>query len=513
MFDLQAAAPAVPDHPWRHARQARAGFCTVLALLLLAFLAWFPAAYDGDFAEYSVTTIALATHATPDLRVNDSATAARLAPNFAAVFGQLGEGIAVGREVPLPGFIRGRSGYFALHHWTYSALAAPAYLLLDALGAPPLKCFQALNLAMMIVLGMCLLRFFQSTLQAAAGLLLFAVCGGVLYWNWTGPEMLSAAGLLGAMLLVCSRAPLAAGLLAGLAATQNPSIAAFAAFGPVLAVLLARARGDDWRQELRGRAGWRHGAGALLTLVLAGLPFALSMWQFGEPSLIAKYSTSSDFVSWHRLHSFFLDLNQGMVSGVPFLMAAALLAGLRKGYAPLAAAAGVFTLLMALPALSAYNWNSGAVGMMRYAFWCAMPLLFAVLAALRELPRWPLYAGLLVLLQAGCMREAQRYSYVELNRVSQAVLGVAPQLYNPIAEIFTDRVSRTDAPLDESKVLSWRDANGLVVKTLFHSSNKQIAQRLCGEGAGLGADNRYRKVNAGWVYLNGPVRCDASARG
>jgi len=86
-------------------------------------------------------------------------------------------------------------------------------------------------------------------------------------------------------------------------------------------------------------------------------------------------------------------------------------------------------------------------------------------------------------------------------------------LYNPIAEIFIDRVERGEAMPDESKVVAWRDAGGVVKKTLFHSSNGKIERLLCGDGAKLAPENRYQQVDAGWVYLNGPVRCQAPARG
>jgi hypothetical protein len=104
--------------------------------------------------------------------------------------------------------------------------------------------------------------------------------GGILYGNWCSPEMVTAAALLAGMILFVRGHPLAGGLLAGVAAMQNPSLAFFSLFAPLFAMLHARGDQDPARWP-----GWGAVlAGAGLQGVLALLPFAFGQWQWGGPA-------------------------------------------------------------------------------------------------------------------------------------------------------------------------------------------------------------------------------------
>lgn len=486
-------------------------FAAFLALALLVLLARTPPAYNGDFLEYSVTTIAFAAHGTAAIRPADAAEAARLAPSHAAYFVELATGMAAAKVTPVPGFNISKDGaYYAIHSWGYSALAAPAFALFKALGANPLKAFQLLNLALVFVLGLCLYRLFDSAWRAALGLLLFALCGGALYWNWCSPECMSAAALLASMILFCTDAPLRAGLLAGLAAMQNPSIVFFAPMAPFLIAAFNYRAGQGWREVLARVASWRLAGALAIMVALFALPFLLSYWQFGVPSLIAQYATARHFVTPARMHSLLFDLNQGMLVGVPALMLLALAALWRRAAAPLAALALVLVLAMAVPALSAYNWNSGAAGMMRYAFWCAMPLLFVLLVRLQRASAFPFRLVLAVLLVQGLATwHAAQYDYTELSPLAWLVLKKAPGWYNPDPEVFADRVEHADRHRGTDSVVQfkpkvWRAPN----KTLFHRDHPAIGALLCGDQGGvLDPASSLVEVDGGWRYLNGPVAC------
>lgn len=486
-------------------------FAAVLAVLLLLLMARTPPQFNGDFLEYSVTAIAFAAHATPDIRPADAAEAAALAPSHAAYFHELSAGMAAAKVTPVPGFNISRDGkFYSIHSWGYSALAAPAFALFKALGVNPLKAFQLLNLGMVFVLGLCLYRLFESAWRAAFALLLFALCGGALYWNWCSPECMSAAALLSSMILFCHRAPLRAGLLAGLAAMQNPSIVLLAPFVPLLMAAFHWRAGEHWRSALAATASWRLAAGLCLLCALFALPFALSYWKFGVPSLIALYSTSRQLVTPNRLHSLLFDLNHGMVVGVPALMALGGAWLLRRRGAPLAAVALALVLAMAFPALSAYNWNSGAAGMMRYAFWCAMPLLFLLLARLRCAPHWPWkLAGTVVLAQLLATWHGRSYDYIELSPVADFVLRKAPGWYNPDPELFADRVLHGEAVRGPDTVVQYRPKVWRApTKTLFHRAHPDIGAVLCaGQGGALAPGAAIVEVDGGWRYLNGPVAC------
>ena len=305
-------------------------FALLLAAVLAVFALAAPAMPSGDFEEYAVMTVALAAHGTPAIGMDDVHRAQQLAPAFGAPYNALAEGMRANREVPRYGYQHGAGGgLFAIHFFGYPALAALPFRLLQTAGMAPLKSFQVVNLSFVFVLGLCLFRLFGSAFKAAAGLILFMLCGGVLYWNWTSPECMSAAALLSGLILFSTGAPRAGGLLAGLAAMQNPPIALFAGFAPLMHAALHYRPQDGWRAALRNALRAPNLVGLLLLLALALLPILFSLWQFGVPSLIAKYSTSPELIGMNRMGSFFFDLNQGMLVGVPALLAALALWGWR----------------------------------------------------------------------------------------------------------------------------------------------------------------------------------------
>ena len=110
------------------------------------------------------------------------------------------------------------------------------------------------------------------------------------------------------------------------------------------------------------------------------------------------------------------------------------------------------------------------------------------------------------------MWHARSYTYVEMSPLARVVLERAPWFYNPIAEIFIDRVERGEALPDETKVVRYRDARGRPLKTLFHSSNANLGPILCGQGAILAPGNRTARADGGWLYLDGPAACRAGAQ-
>lgn len=486
-------------------------FALLLGAVLAAIALSFPAMPSGDFDEYALMTFALAGHGTPAIQSADLQTASRLASDFNLAYEELGEGMRAGAYMPRPGFFRGRDGeYFSIHFYAYSALAVAPFRLLQAAGMAPLKCFQVVNLGFVFVLGLCLFRLFGTATRAALGVLLFFLCGGLLYWRWTSPECMCAAALLSALILFATGAPRAGGLLAGLAAMQNPPIGLFIGFAPLFHAALHYRAQAGWRAALRGAVCGPNLHGLLLVLALALLPILFSLWQFAAPNMIARYATSHELISMGRLVSFFFDLNQGMLVGLPAVLAALLWWGWRapdRRSRAVLVLCGAFALALAVPALTTHNWNSGATGMMRYAFWAAMPFLFALMLRLRALERWPrVPVAALLLAQLACMAGAANYSHVQFSPQAQAVLALAPGLYNPDPEIFAERVAHSEAPMDLLGATIYR-AGGIPTKTMYLVSAPGIDARLCGPGRTLSPANRYVDLDRHFRYINGPVLC------
>lgn len=505
------AISALSMYPENPSSRAARRFLAGLTAFLLLLLATTRAEKAGDFIEYGVTAVALAQHGTPDVRAADAGLAMRYSPEagIARVFKDLGDGIARGDTTPLPGFERAPSGAtYSIHFFAYPLLAALPLRALQAVGADPFKAFQVVNYAALGILALALFRLFGASRRAAAAFILVLAAGGILYANWCSPEMMSAALLLSGIVLFTTGRPVSGGVLAGVAAMQNPSIVCFAVFAPLLAVVdPAGWRGTtrpDWRRLL---------AGGAIAAVMASLPFLFFLWQFGTPSLIARYSTDRQLVGIARLASYYLDLNQGMVIGlaaVPLLLLAP--AAWRRGRQSAAALALTlaFMLGLAVPTLSTTNWNSGAHGMMRYALWGSTPLLYLVFARWRNVAQWPVrLLAVVFVLQAGAMWHARQYSPKEFSPLAQAVMHRAPASYNPDPDIFYKRANHTDAGPDPRRIARW-PAQGPIDKAMFYAGNANAGSLLCGPGRlplalGIGRD-----AGGGWRYVDGPVKCEAA---
>lgn len=476
--------------------------------------------HEGDVMEYAAMAAAIANHGTPEIRPSDVALARVVAdaPYLAQPFDELETGLKDPKVLwPKPGFQRTTDGsaVYSIHFFSYSVAGAVALTVLGALGLPLGHSFVLVNMVAVFVLGMSLYRLLGTPWRASAGVLLFMLCGGILYWNWSSPEIATASLLLAALSLFATGAHVVGGLLAGLAASHNPPLVFFAGFGPLFHVLLNFQARAGLRAALMPLLTLRMVAGVLLCVALAIAPPAISMINFGEPSLIAKYSTIPALIGLPRLESFFLDPNQGMIVAVPALAVVLAVFGWRvpdlnerRRYVLLLACSAAFTLALALPALSALNWNSGARGVMRYGFWTAMPLLFAFLLYLRAHKEWPgILVGTLVLLQLLVMANARSYEASEFSPAGHWLLRNAPDWYTPDPEIFFERLVHAELPMDREKTYSYT-VDGKIRKTLYNNAGSGI-QELCGPGSAI--ENRsFDAGYGGWRYFNGEPRCTSS---
>jgi hypothetical protein len=484
-----------------------------LILLVLLSLLFFrhPPHLGGDVVEYTLDTVALASHGSPDIRLPDIERAKALAPEFAGVYDILAADMRANEEKVYPAFVRGREGkVYSIHFFGYSALAALPYKAFDLIHRAPLRAFEVINLAFIFVLGFALRRFFGCDRKAFAGLMLFLLCGGVLYWDWTSPECMAAACLLAGLLYFSSGAPIAGALLAGLAGQQNPTILSFFAFAPLLLALQRHRAGESLGAAIKSVVAKRNVLAIALGSAVFAMPPLFNLYQFGVPNIIAKLFSDPSLIGLVRLESFYFDLNQGMILGIPAVLAALLLWGWGRAWAAqalLLGACALFTLALALPALAVLNWNSGAAGIMRYAFWAAMPLLFAMLLRLREHLHWPRHViALVAAAQLGAMLHASSYDYVQFSPLAGKVLELAPRMVHPEPEIFAERTANNDNYISPDLVYVYRAA-GRPVKALVNAANPHAAAQLCGPDGTLAPNTRTTDSTRGWRYIDGAVLC------
>lgn len=514
---MTSSPPTVPAAALRASRFTLGRFALLLAVVLLALMFYKKPLVAGDVEEYMPMTVALANHGTPDLRAADLAMSSQVLPDVKPAMEQLAQGMAAGQEVPRPGFYRGHDGkYYAIHFFGYPALTALPFKLFQLTGIAPLRAFQMVNMSAVFVLGLCLFRLFGSAPRALVGVALFVLCGGGLYWNWTSPECMSAAALLAGMICFLIGAPLRAGLLVGIASLQNPTIVLALGAAPVLLYCLQYQRDAGWLAQVRQVLSLRMLAGLALGFVLFAAAPAFNLLRFGVPSIIAKVGTDSSLITPLRLFSLYFDLNQGMIVAIPLVALALLLWGWsgrdraqRWRHVTLLVLGALLTVALALPALSVHNWNSGANGVMRYAFWCAMPLLLVLLLRLRDVAQWPrVLVALLLIGQAGAMSQASSYKHVSFSPQAKFIMRVAPGLYNPEPEIFAERVQGQEHYSQPGQVYRF-ERNGQPPKIMFQAS-AEAYQQLCGEGRALASTDNQVISDRGWIYLNGGYDCIAA---
>lgn len=488
-------------------------FPLMLLLFLAALLPIQRVQPQGDLVEYSLVTIAMAKRGTPDVRLEDIADGRRVVPGLAPAYDILEKGMRAGDQQLYAAFARGREGkVYAVHFFGYPALAAIPYKAFDAAGINPLKAFHLLNMVGVFILGLAMRRLFGTDRRAFAGVGLFLLCGGILYLPWTSPELLSASALLAGLIFYLTGAPVAGSVLAGFAGMQNPTIVFFFAFAPLLHLVIGYDKAAGLRANLLRVLGKRYLLGLAAGMAVFAVPPLFNLWQFGVPNIIAKLFSDATLIGPTRLHSFFFDLNQGMMIGLPAVLLMLAFWGWRSNprgvgrELAIGLVCAAFTLALAIPALAVLNWNSGAAGIMRYAFWSAMPLLLVLLLRLRNSVRWPsaLLAAVMVA-QLGAMLHARSYGYVEFSPLALQVMKHAPGVYHPEPEIFAERTAHNDDYIYPMNVYT-RDADGHLT-TLYNTAHPGIEEKLCGTGARVDPASEATDLDRNWRYLEGPVRC------
>jgi hypothetical protein len=226
--------------------------------------------------------------------------------------------------------------------------------------------------------------------------------------------------------------------LASLASMQNQPILVFST---LLAVASAC---TPVRQSVARKA-----TGVALAWGLGFVPTVFYFMLFGTPNLIAANGEAGvHFITLRKIIGTYFDLNQGMIIYLPGLvllwMGTLVLAIRRKSFSILLAVTAVG---MAVLSATTANWNSGAVGLMRYAVWQMPVLAWGAIAVLSSGKRWErralysLAASQLVVALVVLAWPAYAPDYLHHGPVATYVLNHRPALYSPDVDIFWDRTT------------------------------------------------------------------------
>jgi hypothetical protein len=479
-------------------------FCKIpAARRLLFFLAGFllvlkaasdPPVLNGDIWDYLYPWQALLDHGTPDVRNED------LAALYPVLQANGYEGLGPRTLDNLPehtGLYPTPTGrYFACHFWLYPLAALPARLALSLVGGNQLAAFQVTNV--LLFLAALYLVLFHGPAAASQRFALgglTAVSPALWYLSWPSPEVFTWSLVLASLVFLGNRRYVAAAVLAGLAAMQNPPVFFLGLF---IAVCAYRER----RLGLTVRT--------LACAALALVPAAFYEYFYGVPSTIVTHGgTDSRLISWGRTLSFLTDLNQGMLPYVPFVLVlsgVALWRALRQRHVEGLGIIGVLSLMI-VAAETTTNWNSGAIGMMRYAVWMLPVFAWLIAAVLPPGRRLAVAVAAAVAIQA--MIAARPHgveNYLTPTSLAHFVLTKAPALYNPEPEVFVERQLHTEETLTPAMLPIPFVTNGWHVTKLLvdRDSLSRLSEKFKVQPVYLEAVQRTHADRVGLFYLNPP---------
>jgi hypothetical protein len=408
--------------------------------------------------------------------------------------------------------------YIGYHFWLYSGIVAVTEKVFFSWGGNVLKAMQVTNALCLIL---CLLWFaFASSAGTAVNswTVFFYLTGGSLYYfYWTHPEVLLSACLVVGFSGLFSRQwkwSLAAFSVASLQVVSLTPLLL------LVAVYFLKATRRSRRQcMVILQSNWK------FLLQVFSLPLVAPLYylfHFGEPNLIAiSGAVDARLIGWNRMVSFWFDLNQGLVVGLPVFVLAVIYAtylwgrGRLRRRHELALAVGA-SLLIALPLLSQTNWNAGQAIFNRYALYASAPLIVFLgrFFSSLEVSRWfKAFAVSFSLAFFGLCNFALNTvpGYVSHKPWVVWVLDHYPALYNPDPEIFIERTLGREVSMADGRfVVGWPLAGPAKSKVALSDvalDEKSDTLRLTGAGSDcwmrrrdLKLDRRVRERN--WTYLH-----------
>ena len=490
---------------------------------------------EGDGPSYLLTLWALSDHQSPDIRTED---AFRLDYFFPAeAFNAVASSIQ--NDEPNAGWIlhRNKDGDYYDHHFCFYALIAlPVKSVLTSYNANQAASFQITN-SLIIILGLCYLLYFSTLLpiQRMAMSLLYLFEGILFYLRWPHPEILIATAVfLSAVAIIEKRKHLSI-LFASIGALQNPVVCLFI---PIIFLYNA----SDWlKLDLKHKI-LELSKATLFTLV-STIPFVFYYIKFGKISL-APVSISNVGFNINKLFSFFFDLNQGLILGMPAILIASIfilfcsLIVLIKWSRPVVCKLlndvnfdyksillVVASLLMAWGTTILTNWNSGQSVFIRYAVWAGAPLVVYLVINLAKFKKWLFIVLCIIAIQVfnTCINHAYYAENGEfiMSQTSKFVLNHYPSIYNPEPEIFIERTLGAAVSTDTRTTIVdtpvvYRDGEGFIRKIAFRETAIPVFDdSVCGVDKRLISVDRRpadvtkaHKADEGYFYLSGKFNCE-----
>jgi hypothetical protein len=420
-----------------------------------------------------------------------------------------------------PGFILGADGnYYGNHFWLYSGLSAFLVPIVRKLGSEDGKAFQLLNILFIVGTSFYLL-FLCSLPRFERGVLFlsYLFSGILFYLLWPQPEVFFGSSTF--LIFVCfiEKKYLMSGLVAALTSMQLPPL-----------IFLVPIMGLFGLKSFLTLSKKKKLAYAILIILFSTFSIFWSLYYIGVPNALASQGYSSiKNINWNRLHSIYLDLNQGIIVGLPgfFIVMTGVLVALafkrtneifhRVNYLL------IFSIMLALPAMSQSQWAAGHNVFQRYGIWVGSPLVIWVVWQLSGIKNMKLRNSLVSFL---FLFQVLVFLYFDGVRPQNDSLGMKPwatwildnypKLYNPDINIFNSRVGNSE--YFSSDPIAYGRAQHATKISVHQERLAFIDEDLCGINAVLWDQSSDSLVNRselsfdmdGWGYLNGQFICKNS---
>ena len=419
-------------------------------------------------------TESFTNHGTPELRVSDiEGYVNYLDKHGFEVFKEDGYTSNIGKspnELSLSGYYPSEDGdFYSYHFWVYSLINVPARIILEHLKADIRITFLSTNL-LFFILGIWLISRLKelsiSKRIVFSGLLIFQPA--LWYIDWSHPEAWSGVLCFIGVLYYFTKRKYFALFAISIAATHFQPL-----FIPALMILIDIIRERGFRLPVLFKI--------FICSFWVILPPIFYLIHYSTPNLIADIGfIDTKYIGLKRLSSFFFDLNQGAILGIPlpllllivFLVHDLIRKRYYREYNCLIA-----VLLMSLFFMQMGNWNHGHAVVNRYVVWNAAILIIAIAWRLSRLKPVYFYSVniLIIATQIPIIFSQQDFNKRfwhanHFNELSKYVMSEYPFLYNPEPDIFLERTS--------PHVLSTTDS-----VAIFTDNNEKIRKMLIREGS------------------------------
>ncbi len=411
-----------------------------------------PKSIEGDGMEYYAMTASLARYGTPFIT-----------PESAAYIGKL---IGTGPEAPpspiyewfklvLSPIVKDSRELDPVHFWFYSLLAAVFFWPLRLFSIPAVYCFSLLHI-LLLVSAFVIIR---KKLGPLAGVsLLLIIFGSPLLWFITRPQVeffMAILGIIGFAFFVAEDY-LPAAFAFALASTQNLPFAILA--GLVFVFGFARKK---WALVRTSFPRW---AGVGLLTLLSPAYYYLRHGILNPMVAGGAAHLGFDRLAGKKMFSILFDPDIGLFPNWPVALILLLVLGVLalKKRAGLKMPVWIFLVLSSFILLWSQsrttNFNHGGTyHITRYAVWYAPVFFLALWRILASFPahRNAVRRALMTAAVVLCLFQGIDYlptkpeTYLEQTRLSRYIYEHAPGLFDPVPEVFEERL------LGKEEILPW----------------------------------------------------------